>query len=154
MKTSKFTACLVFVATAMNLSFYSNEVLAQNKGLSERQCEQLHRQIAQYFEANAPSPLDFSQYNNWINSLASTIAEAERKYPECKVTRRVSDSDRQQLQQEYDAKRERLQKERMCYAGYANVCREIGDEANYRSARRRVCNQANLKYDARSDSCY
>ena len=88
----------------MNLSFYSNEVLAQNKGLSERQCQQLHRHIAQYFKANAPSPLDFSQYNNWINSLASTIAKAERKYPECKVTRRASDSDRQQLQQEYEKK--------------------------------------------------
>jgi hypothetical protein len=150
----KFTACLVFVATAMNLGFYSNEVVAQTKGLSKRQCRQLHDKIGQYFMANAPSPLDSYQYQNWLNSLQSTIAEAERKYPECKVTRKVSGNERQMSRDEYEQKINLLEKQRLCYSGMASVCREIGDEANYRSARRKICHQANLQYDARFDSCY
>ncbi|GBE74129.1 hypothetical protein myaer87_13560 [Microcystis aeruginosa NIES-87] len=223
MKTSKFTIFLVFVGTAINLSFCGNEVSARefklprgrasqtvinseqkfklprgrssqtvinsersttttpkkdtsnssnrarttsnNRArtprLSQEQCAYYDMEIRMYFVNNRPSePSTAQSWENWRNTLEETLGRFSEKYPECKtVPGQVSDShlrqsQQQQLEIQRDSQRRGHELKQWCYQGYADACREIGDSAGYQSARRRVCNLANLKYDARSDSCY
>jgi hypothetical protein len=156
----KIKSGLLFTAIFMSLGCYPDKVLAQR--LSQDQCAYYLMEIAMYFVNNRPSSTSAQDWENWHNVQNTTRERFLKKNPECKANQGTGSvskyhrrqSQQQQLQIQSDSQRRGQQLQQWCYQGYADACRQIGDRAGYRSARRRICNLANLKYDARSDSCY
>ncbi|PSB56467.1 hypothetical protein [Chamaesiphon polymorphus] len=145
----KIITCLIF-ATAINVSFYTDSVSAL--ALSKKQCQKAREKIfARYFR-NKPS-VGSSEYGSWLNSMKAEVDEFVSNNPECSLSSTTSTTSVDSQQEEHNRSLKYMY-ERMCIQGSIDACRKIGDVEGARSARKKVCRESNLKYDAATDTCY